>query len=155
MAKKRKYFVVHWAATSAGQDVTMSDLHQWHIVQRKWDRYGYSDLIQLSGKIINITPYDDDALVQQHEKTWGARGINAISRHVCIAAGPNQPISPIQYSSLLKLIHEELQANPNVLIIGHNQANNTLCPGFSVPDWLRANNVPNKNIYTAKIPEYN
>jgi len=155
MSKKLQYMVVHWSATGREQDVTMSDLHRWHIEQKGWSRYGYSDLIQLSGKVINITPYDNDAYVQQHEMTWGALGINAISRHICLVGGVDQPISPRQYASLLRLVAKQLELTPDIKVIGHDQANATMCPGFDVPSWCEANGISRDNYVIGKIPEYN
>lgn len=159
MAKKLKYRCIHWSATPAGYNFTKADLDKWHKgkppIGRGWSRYGYSEIIELDGTLVVITPYDEDDLVQQHEMTWGAAGINAISRHICIAGGPNQPISVRQKATLIQLMMDDIESTPDILFIGHNQVNNTQCPGFIVPDFCRCIGFKEKNIIDGLIPEYN
>jgi len=54
---------------------------------RGWDRKGYADMLKRGGKIVNVTPYDDDDWISNKEMTWGASGINAISRHIVLEGG--------------------------------------------------------------------
>ncbi|MGM0527281.1 MAG: hypothetical protein ACQERS_02625 [Bacteroidota bacterium] len=54
---------------------------------RGWDRLGYSDLFKRDGSVINLTPYNGDDIIQAHEMTWGAAGVNGISRHIVLEGG--------------------------------------------------------------------
>jgi len=127
---------------------------------RGWDRLGYADMIHHSGDIENLTPYDQDDFVDKDEITWGAVGVNSISRHVALEGG----IHPVQGMKSLHYKFEELYSDqqfvmlsaylkqaildyPDIKIIGHYQvpgANKT-CPNFLVPYFCRDIGIPEHN----------
>ncbi|KKK51175.1 hypothetical protein LCGC14_3117610, partial [marine sediment metagenome] len=56
---------------------------------RGWDRPGYRDLMLRNGHIINLVPDNGDDWIDPDEMTWGAKGINSIASHICLAGGRN------------------------------------------------------------------
>jgi hypothetical protein len=113
---------------------------------RGWDRLGYSDKIDRDGMIDNLTPYNKDGIVDKKEITWGAVGINSISRHIVLVGGrknaklgsETSPFSelftPEQFLSLSGYILDTIRKNPKIKIIGHRDVPNAnkTCPNFEV-----------------------
>lgn len=158
--KKLKYLVIHCAATPEGRDVKAATVVSWHTNSvskggRGWSKPGYSDIIELDGKIVNIVGYNYDGWVDVNEVTNGVQGINSEAQHVCYiggcdATGKNAKDTRttaqlISLENLLKLI---VSKNRNIIVAGHNQFNpGKACPSFDVPKWLRSIGVAEKNIY--------
>src|ERR1035437_487555 len=46
---------------------------------RGWSKPGYSDLIDRTGKVINLVPYNNDEVIDANEITNGASGYNSFS----------------------------------------------------------------------------
>jgi hypothetical protein len=165
MAKKYEYLVIHCLDTPQGRDVSGADVIRWHTTPkpkgRGWDRAGYSDIIHLDGRIENITPYNDDDIIEAHEKTWGARGVNSISRHVALVGGRGKKgvhekynyLTYKQKKSLQSYIKKELELHPNVKIAGHYCFSKTkTCPNFNVETFCFDIGVDEDNIvFTDRI----
>ena len=123
------------------------------ITGRGWDRLGYSVLIHRNGAAEIVTPFNDDDQITNDEMTWGATGVNSISRHICLEGGGDeseiQPFSVLfnieQRFALLKIIKDEIKKVPALKIAGHNNFATKLCPGFDVKQFLIKNNF---NDYT-------
>ena len=89
---KIKFLILHCTATPEGRKVTKEDIIKWHTSPvekggRGWSRPGYSDMIDLDGSIVNITPYDNDDDIEAWELTNGAVGTNQFSRHIVYVGG--------------------------------------------------------------------
>ena len=160
-AKKLLYLVIHCTATPEGRVVTSSDIRKWHTapppVGRGWKQVGYSDIIGLDGKVVNLVPYDDNEYVEPWEITNGVAGINNVSRHVVYVGGIDANMkakdtrTPEQHTALTYYVSKFVQWHPNILIAGHNQFDKTkACPSFDVPQWLREIGINKKNIYRPK-----
>ena len=158
MSHQYEYLIIHCTATKEGFEVTPEMIRQWHMGKngRGWTRVGYSDLISIDGTLHNLhfadgtNPYDQ--IIENHEMTWGVRGINKKSKHVCYVGGLDQKGSPKntmtndQKNSLRIYIEHEILRHPNIKIAGHNQFSNKACPSFDVPNFcceigLAMNNV--------------
>ena len=145
--KKLEKLIIHCTATPPEREVTKKDIENWHMSPkprgRGWSRMGYSDLINLKGELISITDWNQDEFVQNHEMTWGARGINAISRHVVYAGGVDKSNKPedtrnsFQLYTLEQYVRFMLLRFPWITIHGHNEFANKACPSFDVQEWLR------------------
>ena len=167
MSKKLQYLIIHGTATSPNQPVTAEDIRRWHttpIAQggRGWRQVGYSDLITLSGDLVNLVPYDDNDIVEPWEITNGARGFNAIARHVVMAGGlhptrktPFFSYNPAQMKTLKEYVEDKIAKHSHILVGPHYAFANTACPCFNVPAWLKANGIPEKNIFTRDPFGYN
>jgi len=159
MENKIQFLVVHCSDTTPSFKVTKGVLMKWHMIQRGWDRLGYSDLIHRDGKIENLTPYDDDDIVQKHEVTWGAAGINYCSRHVCLEGGRTRNneggtfmfehiFTDAQFISLVSYTKQFLKDNPLARVTGHNMFSDIkTCPNFPVMELMTLAGIPDVNIY--------
>tara|TARA_R110000744_G_scaffold168571_1_gene286296 strand:+ start:25503 stop:26009 length:507 start_codon:yes stop_codon:yes gene_type:complete len=162
-----KYLVIHCSATKEGVNIKPEQIIDWHtgINGRGWSRPGYSDLITLDGSLHNLhfakgtNPYDD--YIEKSERSWGVRGINSYSKHVCYIGGlnskgnPNNTMTIEQKNTLDIYVKHELLRHPDLLIAGHNQFSNKACPSFFVPDFCRDIGVDNKNTYLENPNNYN
>ncbi|MBN2669847.1 MAG: N-acetylmuramoyl-L-alanine amidase [Bacteroidales bacterium] len=163
--KKLKYLVIHCTDTPEGREVSKKDIERWHLSPkpkgRGWKRLGYSDMIHIDGSIENLTPYDNDDYVQDSEKTWGATGVNAVSRHIVVVGGRTKDNRHIQFNfmealqvhTLIQKCKEEIALHPDLLIAGHYHFSEyKTCPNFDVEALLLANGISEKNIYTNLKP---
>lgn len=155
--KTLRYLIIHCSATPEGREVTKADIERWHMspkpLGRGWSRVGYSDLIQLDGSLVNLSPFNQNNYVENEEMTWGARGVNAISRHVVYAGGcdknhnPKDTRTQAQKDTLEVYVKYMIKRHPHILIAGHNDFAPKACPSFIVKDWLRDIGVSQSNIY--------
>lgn len=156
--KKLKYLIIHCTATPEGREVSAEEIRRWHTADppqgRGWSRVGYSDIIHLNGEIQNLSEYNSDQWVQDNEITYGARGYNAISRHVVYVGGTHKNGTPLdtrtpqQMAAMYAYVVQTIAKHPDIKVLGHNQVNpNKACPSFNVPDWMRLVNLPERNIY--------
>jgi N-acetylmuramoyl-L-alanine amidase len=128
---------------------------------RGWDRLGYADMIHHNGEIQNLTPYNEDDFVDSSEMTWGAVGINSISRHVALEGGihpksgelngiwPFEELySDEQFVMLAGYIKQAIVDYPWIEIIGHNQVpgSGKTCPNFDVLQFCHNIGVKAKNV---------
>jgi len=152
MNKKIKYLVIHCTATPEGRKVTRKDIEEWHLKGRGWSRLGYSDMIHLDGRLENLTDYDMDTLIENHEMTWGVKGINSISRHVVYVGGldknlkPKDTLTPAQKETMADYVRFMVKRYPWIKIAGHNRFANKDCPCFDWRKWLKEIGIPEKNI---------
>jgi N-acetylmuramoyl-L-alanine amidase len=156
MARKLDYLVIHCTATPAGRRVTADDIRRWHLSPtdkggRGWSQVGYSDMILLDGKVINLVPYDDDDLVERWEITNGATGINARSRHIVYVGGvrdgkPCDTRTAEQKAAMALYVLETVKKLPAIKVCGHRQFAAKACPSFDVSAWAEQIGVPKKNI---------
>jgi len=146
---KLQYLIVHCTDTPGKRPVTRADIEQWHLVENGWSRLGYSDMIHQSGRLQNLTSFDQDSEVDNDEKTWGVAGINSVSRHIVYVGGGDgkDTRTPQQRETLEIYLHYTLLRHLGILIAGHNQFSEKDCPSFNVSKWCRSIGVPEKNIY--------
>ena len=136
---------------------------------RGWSKAGYADLIQRSGKLLNITPYNYDDQIETWEVTNGVANYNSVSRHVCLAGGwlpdntnkttgklngqylkASQLYTKAQIETLVKYIKMQLELQPNLIVCGHNQLAVKPCPNFKVPEFLAEHGIKCKTLTTYK-----
>jgi len=154
---KLEFLMIHCTATPEGREVTAEDIRKWHIEGRGWRRVGYTDLIQLDGRIVNLTPFDQDDEVESWELTNGARGMNGISRHIVYSGGMDKDYkyakdtrTEEQEYVMRAYVIETVARYPEIKVCGHNQFANKACPSFDVPSWLLGI-IPQKNIYEKTV----
>lgn len=159
---KIKFLILHCTATPEGRKVTKEDIIKWHtspVAQggRGWSRAGYSDMIDLDGSIVNITPYDNDDDIEAWELTNGAVGTNQFSRHIVYVGGVEKAgkiakdtRTNEQKLAMANYVKQVVNAYPNILIAGHNQFAAKACPSFDVVEWCKSIGIPSKNIYKYK-----
>ena len=124
---------------------------------RGWDRLGYSDMLDWDGEVINLTPYDEDDWVQSHEMTWGASGINSISRHMVVVGGRDKDyrvadtLTEEQADALKIYVEKFLVNHPDCKVAGHYHfTDKKTCPNFDVEKFLTESGFKEKHIYREK-----
>lgn len=144
-----EYLVIHCTATPAGMDVTADMIRRWHTSPvskggRGWNQVGYTDLIRIDGSVVRLVDNNEDANVDPWERTNGAKGYNAISRHIVYAGGmsadnkhPQDTRTPAQLEALKNYVIDFHHRHPGVRIIGHNEIAAKACPSFDVQEWLK------------------
>ena len=141
--KRIEKLIIHCTATRPDFEITKRHIKDWHLIGRGWKRLGYSDLINLKGELISLTDWNQDELIQNHEMTWGAAGINSISRHVVYAGGVNKndvaedTRNNYQNYTLEHYVKFILLRYPWITVHGHNEFSNKACPSFDVQEWLK------------------
>ena len=112
---------------------------------RGWKQVGYTDMIHLDGKVERLLKNNEDANVDPWEITNGAKGYNAISRHIVYVGGVDandvkkarDTRTPAQKEALKRYVLDFHKRFPKVKIIGHREVANKACPSFDVQKWLK------------------
>lgn len=150
MRKPLEYLVIHCTATPEGREVSSSEIRRWHTSPvsqggRGWKQVGYTDMIHLDGRVERLVPNNEDANVDPWEITNGAKGYNAISRHVVYVGGVDandvkkarDTRTPAQKEALKRYVLDFHKRFPKVKIIGHREVAKKACPSFDVQKWLK------------------
>lgn len=153
---------IHCSATYEGQDVKAEQIKLFHTLPKEkggrgWSRPGYSDVIELSGNLVNIYPYNSDNQIGEWEVTFGVKWntlLNRNARHICYIGGcPSDTLfrakdtrTDAQKKVLEIYVKFMLLRNPNLTIVGHNQVQQKGCPSFDVPAWCEQIGIPQYNI---------
>ena len=150
MSKLLQYLVIHCTATPEGREVSADAIRHWHTDPvskggRGWKQVGYTDMIHLDGRVERLVKNNEDANVDPWEITNGAKGYNAISRHIVYVGGVDandvkkavDTRTPAQKEALKRYVLDFHKRFPKVKIIGHNQVANKACPSFDVQKWLK------------------
>jgi hypothetical protein len=148
MKTKIQNIIIHHSDSSWG-DVKV--IREWHLA-RKWRDIGYNVVI-LNGKRKYKGKYKKsedgllelgrglnfDNVIDSKERGAHALGYNKNSIGICfISRGvPTEK----QEETLINFIKLWKNINPKIKVKGHNEVNNTACPGFNVPKWLEENNL--------------
>lgn len=144
-----QYLVIHCTATPEGREVSAADIRRWHLGPkaaggRGWRQVGYTDLIHLDGSVERLVDNNEDAEVDPWEITNGAKGYNAVSRHIVYAGGcdgamrPKDTRTAAQRQAMAEYVRNFHRRHPGVRIIGHNEVAAKACPSFDVQGWLRS-----------------
>jgi len=131
--KAVKLIVIHCADTKISMNVTVSDLHQWHVVENGWDEIGYHYYIKFDGTVHNCR---DTQYAGAHCKS-----VNDISLAICLEGGygGGDNFTDLQKESLSYLINKIKADHPNAAVIGHNSIDDKACPSFDVVKWYEDN----------------
>lgn len=160
---KEKLFAIflHCAASPEGLHFSGHQIELMHTLPvsqkgRGWSRPGYSDVIELDGKLANLRDWNQDDNVSEWEYTFGVKFntlLNNNSRHICYVGGmdkTNKVVkdtrTPEQLATMETYIKFHLLRNPKSIIVGHNQVQLKGCPSFDVPTYLREIGIPEWNI---------
>ena len=163
------HLIIHCTATPAGRAVSADDIVRWHTSSksmggRGWSRVGYSDMIYIDGELINLTPFNYDQKIDNWEMTWGAKGMNARSRHCVYVGGlihdPDAPAdediealmaadtrTDSQKYTMEIYVKYMILRHPDIKIAGHYDFSAKACPSFNVEKWCRSIGIPEKNIH--------
>jgi len=162
MSERLQYLVIHCTATAEGRIVFPNEIERWHKSAppfgRGWDRVGYSKLFLLDGKVHSFVNEDDDDLVDPWELTYGAVGINRISRHICYVGGlatdgktAKDTRTVAQEFAMAKYVIEMVAKYPWLVIAGHYHFANKACPSFDVKQWCEYLKLPEQNFMQRRL----
>jgi hypothetical protein len=130
-----KRLVIHHSVT--GLTATVRSIHNAHRA-RGWSGIGYHVVLHPNG-----TPVIGRPLGYQGA---GADGHNGDAYHLCLIGDGREGFTGLQWATLARSVEWFWQNIPNPSVWGHNELKGaqTLCPGFSVADWLRTGMKPGK-----------
>lgn len=117
---------------------------------RGWDRDGYTGYYQPDGTYVLLTPHNNDDIIEAHEMTWGASGVNAIAQHKAYAGGKGafglHNLTDEQFVAIERDMREFIYLHPNALIGGHYHFSEKPCPNFPVWKMAEMIGIPKQNI---------
>ena len=122
--------IVHHSASP--RNVTTTQIHHWHVKGKGWSDIGYHYIITGEGKVEYGRPLSK---VGAH-----CRGHNRDSIGVCVVGNntvPEHKWSMQQVASLQDLVYGLRLVFPNLIVRGHNEYANTLCPGVGIQQLLQ------------------
>lgn len=134
------YIFLHCTATF--QNATVDGIKRYWRERLGWSQVGYHRLIDPSGKVHELLPYD--------KLSNGVKGYNANSIHISYIGGidnESRPIdnrTPAQIMAMIQLVYEAKQLFPDAKVLGHRDvltprtAGYKSCPSFDVKTWLKA-----------------
>ena len=124
------------------------DIRAWHTAPaseggRGWKQVGYTDMFHLDGSVERLVENNEDAWVDGWEITNGAKGYNAVSRHIVYVGGCDKKMKPkdtrtqAQRDALKAYVLDFHRRHPKVRIVGHCDLAAKACPSFDVAAWLK------------------
>ena len=148
MKKELRYLVIHCTDTPEGREVSSAEIRAWHTAPaseggRGWKQVGYTDMFHLDGSVERLVENNEDAWVDGWEITNGAKGYNAVSRHIVYVGGRSKSGKYIdtrtqaQRDALKAYILDFHRRHPKVRIVGHCDLAAKACPSFNVAAWLK------------------
>lgn len=153
IGRRIQLLVIHCSATPEGLAVTAQAIVDYHIKTKGWSRPGYSDIVELDGKLVNVRLWNDDDIITEWEVTNGIlTQFNRNARHICYIGGKGldgktKDTRNIDQSETLEnYVLDHIKMHPNIVVIGHRAIQRKGCPSFAVPKWLRSLDVAEKNI---------
>ena len=150
MKKELRQLVIHCTATPEGREVSSADIRAWHTAPaseggRGWKQVGYTDMFHLDGSVERLVENNEDAWVDPWEITNGAKGYNAVSRHIVYVGGvasdgkqAKDTRTRAQREAMESYVKDFHRRFPKVRIIGHGEVAAKDCPSFDVQAWLKS-----------------
>lgn len=149
---------IHYSATLPNTGVTAKRVVDYHMRREKWSRPGYAYIVEESGRLVNTWEHSSKPIIQESEYTFGVRsttGLNRNARHICYIGGLTDKNgnwgdtrNEYQKAVLDDFVRFQLRLNPNIIVLGHNKAQNKPCPGYDVKQDLKSRlNIPDWNLY--------
>ena len=121
--------IIHCTATPEGREVSVNDLHKWHVVDNGWSDVGYHWFIDINGTLHECRP--------EHKSGAHAKGHNKNSVGVCYAGGMTKDMTEAKdtrtndQKETLHCLLEDLKGRyPQAEIIGHRDVSSKACPSF-------------------------
>jgi len=125
---------------------------------RGWDRPGYRKLMLRNGEFVQLAPDDGDDWISPREMTWGAKGINSIAEHICLAGGRNSEnesrvfsfheiYTDAMFTSLTSYCNQFLVDHPGDKISGHYMFSTKTCPNIRIENFMALAGIDLKHLY--------
>lgn len=159
------YVAIHYVGV-ANADTSGTAITNYHKNTLGWKKDGYHIFLNHDGKVEFLEKIGErvngcKATGKSWWKPWSKipsneEYIGVKCLHICFETIEGYQMSPTQDKVLINLFLQLIKFIPNILIAGHrelpdfenyNKRQNTLCPGYSVSDWLMANGIPKANCF--------
>ena len=134
MDKGLKYLVIHSTNTREGKEISLIGSI----------KSLYSDVVDISGNIINFLSDSKDNRVNDWNLKYNNENIDSTSRHIAYVGGANKDNTNAkdtrtekQKETLEIYIKYMVRRHPNIQIVGYNQLKDNSSPNFKVNEWLR------------------
>ena len=136
-----RFIVIHCADTKSSMDVTVDDLHKWHVEENGWSDIGYHFFIKFDGTLSNCR---DSRYQGAH-----CKAVNDKSLAICLEGGygGDNNFTPVQLDKLYDLIYSLKLQYPNAAVVGHNHFDDKLCPCFDVTAWYESKQLNKKGFW--------
>lgn len=142
----RTHIIIHSSFTKPTEDIGRYELDRKHRLQCKFD-VGYHSIIKRDGTVELGRPFERvGAHTPDHDK---------LSLGICMIGGKSEKGKAVnnftvkQFESLLIVVKEYSAACEMAIVVGHSIIDrSTTCPHFSVPAWLKKNEL--EHLTTAK-----
>jgi N-acetylmuramoyl-L-alanine amidase len=138
--RKTVYLNIHCTATKEGHNLKGDWFLDFFKNDRKWDRPGYNEIVELDGNRFVAVPYDLDGYTTWDEVSYGVKGVNSVSINIAYVGGvdksltPKDTRTPAQIRTIDEIVHQVKCSLPHVIVMGHREHKgvNKACPSFSV-----------------------
>ena len=146
-----KYLVIH--TTASPQYFSWQWLRNYFINILKWSVEGYHVVIQADGFVKRLVDNQYQSNGVRYFKGNDIEISNENAFNICYIGGIDDKgngidnRTAIQKEKLEAVLEWYLKEYPDIIILGHNQVAQKLCPCFNSILWLRKIGVPEKNIY--------
>lgn len=160
-----KYLPLHYVGV-ANADTSGEAITNYHKKILGWKADGYHFFLNHDGILEELEPLGTrvNGCLASGKRWWkpwskypsNEEYIGVKSLHMCFETINGYKMSPTQEKIFIALFKELIRQIPGILIGGHrefpdyenwNKRQNTICPGFSVSDWLMANGIPKANCF--------
>lgn len=164
-AKNIVYASLHYVGV-ANADTTGQAITTYHKKTLGWKKDGYHIFLNDNGNVEHLEPIGTRVNGMKRTgnawyKPWSRynsneKWIGVQTLQICFETLNGYKFSAIQDQCLIALFKALIKAIPNFTIGGHrefpdfankNYRQNTLCPGFSVSDWLMDRGIPRANCF--------
>lgn len=140
LGRKTVYLNIHCTATKEGVNLKGDWFLNFFKNDRKWDRPGYNEIVELDGHRFKSVPYDLDGYTTWNEVSYGVKGVNSVSINIAYVGGvdkymrPKDTRTPYQIGAIDDIVREVKAAMPDVIVMGHREHRgvNKACPSFDV-----------------------
>jgi len=138
-----KYLIIHSTNTREGKNISLTG----------GIKSLYSDVVDISGNIINFLSDSKDNRVSDWNLKYNNENIDSTSRHIAYVGGTNKDNTNAkdtrtekQKETLEIYIKYMIKRHPSVQVAGYNQLKDKSSPNFKVNEWLKEIRVDDKNI---------
>lgn len=138
--KKTVFLNIHCTATKEGYNLKGDWFLDFFKNDRKWDKPGYNEIVELDGNRFIAVPYDLDGYTTFDELSYGVKGYNSISINIAYVGGVDKNLKPkdtrtkAQIRAIDQIVKEVRAAMPSIAVMGHRDHKNVhkACPSFDV-----------------------
>lgn len=138
--KRTVYLNIHCTASREGVDLKGEWFLNFFKNDRKWDKPGYNEIIELDGTRFVSVPYNLDGYTTWDEVSYGVKGYNSVSINIAYVGGVDKYMKAKDTRTLAQkrvideIVEQVKCALPHVIVMGHRDHKGVkkACPSFPV-----------------------